>query len=201
MFHGEHLITADTHESAMMGVSQLCSRLLEANRDINNLQVIVPLACELYMNMASMQYKAWGQEDKAQDLVKEGLEGYSLAVNILKDAKQDPETGEMEMHHALMVSINDNEKSPLDATATENGTKEPEVFAKGIVMISFDEILPAHFAYLLQEHTNITIQEEGVTTILVAHANEDVTLIPVTNAQILEQVNEYKKAREAQDVN
>lgn len=194
VLQAEHLMTDENRDFVTQGISYFAGRLMGIENGIKDKQSVVPLACELYMNFASLQYKQWGKEEEAKALVQEGLAGFSLAVLELFDNMHFENTDTVERHEALVVAINDNTKSTL-----EDGQFTPEqmgeVTAKGVVLISYDPIHPVHFLHLLKNNVGVSINEEGVSAVVLVSENGDMNIAPYTNKEILEQIEEYQKLR------
>lgn len=191
ILHAEHLVTEDNRETVIQGVSHFCNRLAAVDRNIQDQQAIVPLATELYVNFANLQYQAWGKEEEAKAVLEEATKGFSLAVLGLRERVQREDDIEVGFHQALAICINDDTKTPLVSGEYPQGEME-EVSAKGIVLVSFDPILPVHFTYLLTEHTKVSLLEEGVSVIVVMGENGNIEIAALTNKEILEQIEEYK---------
>lgn len=195
LLHADYLLTEENKDIITQGVSNFCGRLSLVNRNIDDHQGIVPLACELYMNFASIDFANTNKGDEAKAIVEEGKKGYSLAVLGLQDTMQDANTSESTLHQALAVCINDDTKMTLVNGEYANG-EMGEVQAKGIVLVSFDPILPVHFSYLLLEHTSVSLSEEGVSAMVIVDAKDNMEILAIPNKDILSQVAEYKVFRD-----
>ena len=192
VFHGQQYVTEENHESIITVLTNLCLHLQGAERDITNYNVIVPVARELYINMAKTHYLSVGQPEKAEQVWEEGKENTSLLALLLEDEMHNPTTGEVTSHSALVIGVVDEAPDTVKEGAVPKEELE-QMKLKGFVLVSFDEIMPVHFMHLLQARTNNCIGKEGVATVVLAQESGDVSVYPLTHEDALNQINEYRK--------
>lgn len=195
ILQGEHLITEQNIEVIASGLSSFCGRLRALNRDLTNRQVLFPLACELYRNLGKAVFAHEGNYEKIKEVEEENQVGYFVVGTRVKDQYAPHNDNQFETQEVLAMCIHDKTKFDLSGVDfTKNQVPFQNVHAKGLILLSYHNIIPAHFLNILIHDTGMTLQEDGVTIILLVDDNDNMEVAPLANKEIFERVEQYRSS-------
>lgn len=190
VFNGEFLVTDESLPQLESGLNRVCSYLAEKSNGLEREEILIEAAVNLHTNLDTLNKLVQG-ETSPEKLKSEAQEKeVKVVLSDLHAQFESVEEGEVvgAVHEVRIAAILSDS---VHAESSDDIAELKHVIAKGVVLFSKDEIVPLHFFSTLLGLKDFTLETDGISAIIVMHANGDITVDAIKNEHIIEGVKLY----------